>query len=92
MSLVQHVREALERRGLPQAAVNRDGYRVDEAESDLAIVRWGRGQPFRGRMIVPDGPELALCMRALKQEGFLVAPNAFEDSDGLFIAVRSRTT
>ena len=88
MSLVQRVREALDRQGVPEATVDRDGYRVEAMMGDLAIVRWGRGEPFQGTRITGDAPELRSCMTALKRERFLVAPNEFEDAAGLFIAVR----
>ena len=88
MSLVQRVKQALDRQGVPEATVDRDGYRVEAMMGDLAIVRWGRGEPFEGIRITRDDPELISCMAALKRERFLVAPNEFEDAAGLFIAVR----
>jgi len=88
MSLAQRVKAALDRQGVPQTAVDRDGYHVEEMIGDLAIVRWGRGEPFRSLKLAPNGPELTSCMTALKRESFLVAPNGFEDANGPFIAVR----
>ena len=88
MSLVQRVKEALDRQGMPEATVDRDGYRVEAMMEDLAIVRWGRGEPFQGTRITREDRQLLSCMTALKRERFLVAPNEFEDAAGLFIAVR----
>ena len=88
MSLAQRVKEAPDRQGVPEATVDRDGYRVEAMMGDLAIVRWGRGEPLQGTRVTRNGPTLMSCMTALKRERFLVAPNEFEDAAGLFIAVR----
>jgi len=48
MSITPQVREALDRQGIHETSVNRDGYRVEEGPDDSAVVRWGRGEPFRG--------------------------------------------
>jgi hypothetical protein len=88
VSLSQRVAEALVRHEVPRATGEQDGFRVEEMLGDLVIVRWGRGEPFRSTAVTRDGSELALCMAALKRERLLVAPNEFEDVDGLFIAVR----
>ncbi len=48
MSISPQVREALDRQGIHETGVNTDGYRVEEGPDDSAVVRWGRGEPFRG--------------------------------------------
>jgi hypothetical protein len=90
MSITPQVREALDRQGIHETGVNKDGYRVEEGPDDSAVVRWGRGEPFRGVQISRQGQDLARCGRALDGVGFNVVPNEFEDADGLYIMVRRR--
>jgi hypothetical protein len=90
MSIAPQVREALDRQGIHETAVNKDGYRVEEGPDDSAVVRWGRGEPFRGVQISRQGQDLARCGHALDNAGFNVVPKEFEDSAGLYIMVSRR--
>ena len=90
MSIAPQVRAALDRQGIHETSVNRDGYRVEESPDDSAIVRWGRGEPFRGVPTTRQGQDLARCGRALDDAGFNVVPKEFEDAAGLYIIVSSR--
>src|SRR5215208_3734008 len=71
-SIAPQVREALDRRGIRETSVNKDGYRVEDGSDDAAVVRWGRGEPFRGAQISRRGDDLARCGRALEGAGFTV--------------------
>jgi hypothetical protein len=90
MAIAPQVREALDRQGIPETSVNKDGYRVEEAPNDSVVVRWGRGEPFRGIPTSRQGQDLARCGRALDAMGFSVVPKEFEDADGLYIMVSRR--
>ena len=90
MSIAPQIREALDRQGIHETSVYRDGDRVEEGPDDSAIVRWGRGEPFRGVPTSRQGQELARCGRALDGAGFNVVPKEFEDAAGLYIMVSRR--
>jgi hypothetical protein len=90
MSIAPQVREALDRQSIHETGVNRDGYRVEEGPDDSVVVRWGRGEPFRGVPTSRQGQDLARCGRALDGAGFNVVPKEFEDAAGLYIIVSSR--
>jgi hypothetical protein len=90
MSITRQVREALDRQGIRETGVHTDGYRVEEGPDDSAVVRWGRGEPFRGVPISRQGQDLARCGRALDSAGFNVVPKEFEDADGTYIMVSTR--
>ena len=90
MSIAPQVREALDRQGIRETGVNTDGYRVEDGPNDSAVLRWGRGEPFRGVQISRHGQDLARCGRALEGAGFSVVPREFEDVDGSYIIVSRR--
>jgi hypothetical protein len=83
MSITPQVRETLDRQGIHETSVNKDGYRVEDGPDDSAVVRWGRGEPFRGAPISHRGDDLSRCGRALDGAGFNVVPKEFEDADVL---------
>jgi len=90
MSIAPQVREALDRQSIHETSVNKDGYRVEEGPDDSAIVRWGRGEPFREVPTSRQGQDLARCGRALDAMGFKVLPKEFKDADGRYIMVSRR--
>jgi len=90
MSIAPQIREALDRQGIHETSVNKDGYRVEDGSDDSVVVRWGRGEPFRGIPTSRQGQDLARCGRALDGAGFNVVPKEFEDAAGLYIIVSSR--
>ena len=90
MSIAPQVREALDRQGIHETSVYRDGYRVEEAPDDSAIVRWGHGEPFRGAPTSRHGQDLGRCGHALDGAGFNVVPKEFEDAAGPYIMVSRR--
>src|SRR3954462_12007547 len=87
MSIAPQVREALDRQSIHETSVNKDGYRVEEGPDDSVVVRWGRGEPFRGIPSSRQGQDLARCGRALDAVGFSVITKEFQDVDGPFIIV-----
>ena len=87
MSITPQVRETLDRQGIHETSVNKDGYRVEEGPDDSAVVRWGRGEPFRGVQLSRGGQDLARCGRALDGAGFNVVPKEFDDVNGSYIMV-----
>jgi hypothetical protein len=90
MSIAPQVREALDRQGIHETSINKDGYRVEDGADDSALVRWGRGEPFRGIPTSRQGQDLARCGRALEGVGFNVVPKEFDDAAGRYIMVSRR--
>jgi hypothetical protein len=70
MSIMQRVREALDRQSIPQARTGVHGYRVDHGSGTSAIVRWGHNEPFRVAQGTRNSGGLASCGGALHREGF----------------------
>ena len=83
MSIVRLVRRALEERGLPEAGPRSYGYWVEEGPRQSAIVRWGRGDPFRD--VHRSG--LTTCRDALQRAGFHTTVVPFANPTGRYIQV-----
>ena len=83
MSIVQLVQRALEERGLPEAGPGAYGYCVEDGPLWSAIVRWGRGDPFRDA----HRPSILACRDALRRAGFRTIVVPFANPTGRYIQV-----
>ena len=91
MSIVQRVREVLARQGLPEASPDADGYVVEDDTEAAAIVRWGRGVPFRDVYSARvGGGGLTACQDALARVGFHTTLVPFANPRGAYIRVVDR--
>jgi len=91
MSAAEQVRDVLARSDLPEASADREGYRVEDGHGDTAIVRWGRGEPFRDvpcQRLIRDN--LRACQDALEREGFDTQRVRFADPAGVYISATKR--
>jgi hypothetical protein len=88
MDLMQHVREALDRRRIQRAHIRLDGYHLEDGPSRSVVVRWGHGDPFDGA----EAPERCLrrCARTLTSQRFAVSPGVPTDERGAYIVVLRR--
>jgi hypothetical protein len=91
VAIMQRVREALDRQGIPRANTGTHGYRVDRGTGISAIVRWGHGRPFRTVRGTRNNDGLASCSGALIREGLQTTLEHLFDPRGLRIAVTDRT-
>jgi hypothetical protein len=87
MSLVERVRDALNRQEVPTTGLTSDGYRAEERSDGSVIVRWGHGEPFSGLRFIRGGHGLASCAQALEREDIEFQPIEHEDANGLYIRV-----
>jgi hypothetical protein len=88
MSIIQHVQRVLEDRGLSRAGPRSCGFYVEDGIRQSAMVRWGRGEPFRD--VHRQG--IFACEDALRRAGFHTAIVQFANPSGHYISVSAPLT
>ncbi len=82
MTLRERIEAALDGLSVEKASATGHGYHVETQRDGAVLIRWGHGEPFVARQILPEG--LPQCRDALRAAGLEPAPGR----DGLSLLVR----